>query len=209
MLRAMRALGIFLAAAAVTFASPAGAARIVDRGDLAIDIDATGAKVCHYNDKGPVDASACTPQERVTLSNLQMLQPNAFAGLVLHFRAWQASIIVTRNAPLHSMTEGRIPEDLAAYARGMRHHMVGTSIQITEAPRLVRARNGLQVIVSAVRNPTQSFVTRTLEVRARNATYRVLFSVDERHAAEIRALSDRAIRSVVARPARTFAEDRR
>lgn len=207
--RSRRAFGVGLGlATALTLAAPADAARITDHGELAIDIDVPGATVCHYSDKGPVQAAACTPQERVTFSNLTLLEPNAFAAMVIHFHAWQASVVVTRSAPLHSLTPARVSQDLAAYAQGMRSRMAGTNLQITEAPRLVHAANGLQVIVSAIRNPTQSFVTRTLEVRARTATYRVLFSVEDHHAAEVAALSDRALRSVVARPALTFAEDR-
>ena len=196
-----RAFGFLFALSALTLAPPADAARITDHADLAIDIDATGAKVCHFSDKGPVEAASCTPEERVTLGNLALLEPNAFAALVLHFPSWQASIVVTRSAPLRSMSAAHLTADLAAYEQGMRSRMAGTSVRITEAPRLVRAANGVQVIVSAIRNPTQSFVTRTLEVRARSATYRVLFSTEDRHAAEVAALSDRALRSVVAAPA--------
>lgn len=205
----MRAFGFFLAAAAFTLASPAGAARVTDRGDLAIDIDAPGATVCHYSDKGPVDAAACTPAERVTLSNLAQVEPNAFAALVLHYRSWNASIVITRTAPKHSMTPSLVTQDLAEYARGMRDRMAGTSVQIAEAPRLVRAPNGLQIIVSSIRNPSQGVITRALEIRARSATYRVLFSGNEARTADVNALSDRALRSVVAHPAPTFAEDHR
>jgi len=204
----MRAFGFFLAACALTLAAPADAARVTDHGDLAIDIDAPGTSVCHYSDRGPVDAAACTPQERVTFSNLALLEPHAFAALVIHFHAWQASVVVTRSAPLHSMTPALVTQDLAEYARGMRDKMAGTNVRIAEAPRLVQAANGLQVIVSSIHNPAQKIVTRALEIRAAGATYRVLFSGAEDHAAEVTALSDRALRTVVARRAPTIAEDR-
>ncbi|HEY1958018.1 MAG TPA: hypothetical protein VGH28_20495 [Polyangiaceae bacterium] len=187
----MRALGFLLAASALTFAAPAGAARVTDHGDLAIDIDAPGTKVCHYSDQGPVDGAACTPEERVTFSNLTMLEPHAFAALVFHFRAWQASVVVTRSAPTHST--------LAEYARAMRAKTAGTNVQIAEAPRLVLAPSGAQIIVSAIHDPTKKIVTRNLEIRGARTTYRVLFSGADDHAAEVTALSDRALRTVVAR----------
>jgi len=197
----------FFVTLSVTFSGPAYAARVTDRGEIAIDIDATGATVCHYSDSGPVDGAACTPQERVTFGNLKQLEPNAFAALVVHFGTWQASVTVTRTTALHSITASRVTEDLQAYTQGIRDKIAGTQMQISEAPHLVHASNNVQVIVSALRNPTIGIVTRTLEVRALHATYRVLFSVAESRAADVVLLADRSVRTLVARPALTFAEE--
>jgi hypothetical protein len=203
----MRAHLLAVAAATLTFAGPARAARVTDRGEIAIDIEAPGTTVCHYSDTGPVDAAACTPQERVTFANLKQVEPNAFAALVVHFGSWQTSVTVTRTTALHSMTSARLAEDLQAYTQGMRDKIAGTQMQITEAPHMVHAGSNVQVIVSALRNPTLGIITRTLEVRALHATYRVLFSAAESHASDAAALADRTLRTLVARPALTFAEE--
>jgi len=193
--------------AAMTLSSPADAARVTDHGELTVDIDSAGATVCHFSDAGPVDDRACSAAEKLTFSNLKQLEPNAFAAIVLHYPAYQASITVTKAAPLHSMSPAHVVEDLAAYRQGMLNKMAGTRMQLAEAPRLVQGPSGLQIVVSAIRNPEVDVVTRTLEVRARTATYRVLFSVAAPHAAEVATLADRTAKSVVARPALTLAED--
>jgi hypothetical protein len=202
----MRRLLALLGLAFALVTTPARAAHVTDH-EIAIDIAAPGTTICHYGEAGPVDATACTPQERVTFSNLKRLEPNAFAALVVHYTSWQASVTVTRTTALHSMTEERVGEDLAAYAQGMRDRMSGTQMQISEAPHLVRAVNNVQVIVSAIRNPSLGIVTRTLEIRALNATYRVLFSAAESHAGDAAVLADRSVHTLVARRALTFAEE--
>jgi hypothetical protein len=204
----MRALGFPACVLVLTVAASANAARVTDRGELAVDIDAPGTTICHYSDTGPVDAVACTPQERVTFTNLKQLEPNAFAALVLHYATWQASITVTRTTALHSMTQGRVAEDLQAYAQGMRDKIAGTQMQIVEVPHLVLSSSNVQIIVSALKNPTLGIVTRTLEIRALHATYRVLFSGADSHLADLSALADRAVRTIVARPALTLTEER-
>jgi predicted DNA-binding helix-hairpin-helix protein len=200
-------IGVLGGVLGVLVTGPAYAAHVTDRGEIAIDVAAPGTTVCHYGELGPIDGTSCTPEERLTFSNLKRLEPNAFAALVVHYGTWQASITFTRTTALHSMTDAHISEDLAAYAQGMRDRMVGTQMQISEAPHLVRASNNVQVIVSAIRNPSAGIVTRTLEIRALHATYRVLFSAAEGHAADAATLADRSVRTLVARPALTYGEE--
>jgi hypothetical protein len=193
----MRAIGFLFATGAMTLSSPSHAARVTDHADLTVDIDSSGATVCHFSDAGPVDARACSATEKLTLSNLKAFEPNAFAALVLHYPSYQASITVTKAAPQRAVAAA----DLAGYRQNMQSKMAGTRMQIAEAPRLVQGQNGLPVVVSAIRNPEVDVVTRTLEVRARNATYRVLFNVAAPHAAEVATLAERTAKTVVAGPA--------
>jgi hypothetical protein len=195
----MRAIGFLFATGAMTLSSPTHAARVSDHADLTVDIDSAGATVCHFSDTGPVDDRACSAAEKLTFSGLKQLEPNAFAALVLHYPSYQASITVTKAAPQRAITQ----TDLAGYRQAMQNKMAGTRMQIAEAPRLVQGQNGLPIVVSAIRNPEVDVVTRTLEVRARNATYRVLFSVAAAHAAEVANLAERTAKTVVARPATT------
>jgi hypothetical protein len=176
-------------------ATPANAARVTDHADLTVDIDHSGASVCHFGESGPVDIRGCNDAEKLTLSNIKALEPNAFAAIVLHYPAYQTSITVTKAAPQHGAP------DLAAYRQNMHARMAGTRMQLTDAPRLVQGQNGLPIIVSAIRNPELDLVTRTLEVRARGATYRILFSVTGPHAADVAALAEKTAKTVVARPA--------
>ncbi len=193
----MRALGFLFALGTMTLSSPSHAARVTDHGELTVDIDSSGATVCHFSDAGPVDDRACSAAEKLTLSNLKQLEPNAFAAIVLHYPAFQTSITVTKAAAQRAVTAG----DLGAYRQNMLNKMAGTRVQLAEAPRLVQGQNGLPIVVSAIRNPEVDVVTRTLEVRARSATYRVLFSAPSAHAAEVSTLVDRAAKTVAAHPA--------
>jgi hypothetical protein len=193
----MRALGFLFALGAMTLSSPSHAARVTDHGELTVDIDSSGATVCHFSDAGPVDDRACSAAEKLTLSSLKQLEPNAFAAIVLHYPAYQASITVTKAAAQRAVAVG----DLPAYRQSMLNKMAGTRVQLAEAPRLVQGQNGLPIVVSAIRNPEVDVVTRTLEVRARTATYRVLFSAPSAHAAEVSTLVDRTAKTVAARPA--------
>ena len=173
----------------------AHAARVTDHADLTVDIDHTGASVCHFTEAGPVDVRGCNDAEKLTLSNVRALEPNAFAALVLHYPGYQTSITVTKAAPQTGAP------DLAAYRHAMQTRMAGTRMQLADAPRLIPGQNGLPIIVSAIRNPELDLVTRTLEVRARGATYRILFSVTGPHAQDVAALAERTAKTVVARPA--------
>jgi hypothetical protein len=74
-------------------------------------------------------------------------------------------------------------------------------MQLADAPRLIPGQNGVSIIVSAIRNPELDLVTRTLEVRAHGATYRILFSVAGPHANDVAALAERTAKTVIARPA--------
>lgn len=193
MKRALLFIAAFFASSLVDGA--AHAARVTDHADLTVDIDPTGASVCHFTDSGPVDVRGCNDAEKLTLSNVRALEPNAFAALVLHYPAYQTSITVTKAAAQHGAP------DLAAYRQNMQTRMTGTRMQLADAPRLIPGQNGVSIIVSAIRNPELDLVTRTLEVRAHGATYRILFSVAGPHANEVAALAERTAKTVIARPA--------
>ena len=191
----MKRARILVAALAFFAPNQAHAARVTDHTDLTVDIDPAGASVCHFTDAGPVDVRGCNDAEKLTLSNVRALEPNAFAALVLHYPGYQTSITVTKAAAQHGAP------DLAAYRQNMQSRMAGTRMQMADAPRLVQGQNGLPIIVSAIRNPELDLVTRTLEVRARGATYRILFSVTGPHAQDVAALAERTAKTVVAHPA--------